>query len=96
MRETGPNLGGLSYQHIQRPRVFGDEAWIDHLVRGGSLRHRALKKSRRVEECLKNTAATPLHTQHRLYMVGKLKCTKILVGVWSIGPNTGVLNLWVG
>ena len=46
MRETGPDLGGLSYQHLQRPRVFDDEAWVDHLVRVGSLRYRALKKPR--------------------------------------------------
>ena len=34
MRETGPNLGGLSYQHLQRPWVFDDEAWVDHLPPG--------------------------------------------------------------
>ena len=38
--------GGLSYQHHQRPRALDDEAWVNHLVRAGSLRYRALKKSR--------------------------------------------------
>ena len=53
MRETGRALGGLSYQLLQKPRALDDEAWIDYLGRVGSLRYRALKKPKDVEDCLK-------------------------------------------
>ena len=53
VRETGQAVGCLSYQHLQRPRDLDDEAWIYTLGRVGSLRYRALKKSRWVEDCLK-------------------------------------------
>ena len=63
MRETGQDLGGLSYPHLQHARLLDDEAWIDHLVRVGSLRYRALKNAKDVEDCLNNSAAPPLNNR---------------------------------
>ena len=56
MRKIGPDLGGLAYQHLHKAWALDDEAWIGYLnlVRVGSLRYRALKKSSCVEECQTN------------------------------------------
>ena len=56
----------LSYQHLQKAGLLDDEAWIDTLGRVGSLRYRALKKSRWVKEYLTNTAGPSLNSTRTL------------------------------